>query len=76
MVSTKVFSSHTNPWDCWDITPLARFWIDNPEKNCGMLLNTSGDSGLVQFFSCKALKFEIEEHGGTRVACRPILVIQ
>jgi len=33
-----------------------------------MLLNASGDSGLVQFFSCKALKFESEGHGGTRAA--------
>ena len=63
-------------WVQWDITPLARYWVEHPGRNFGVLLRACGeDPEPVSFYSSQAARENPSStRGGRCVAWHPILI--
>jgi len=63
-------------WRCWDVTEMARGWIECPDANNGLVLMAVAGEGVVRFYSSDAFKEQADGFGGgARIAGRPTLII-
>lgn len=78
--STNIAAGGEARWVSWDLTSQAQLWIEDPERNHGLLLQRTqssiSDASPVRFWSSQAFKNQQDGYcGGIHIVGRPALVI-
>lgn len=67
---------HQNGWVVFEVTPLVRSWVEQPEQNRGVRVKAVDEAEPVEFHSSDAMRARPDGYGGNVMAYRPVLVVR